>query len=248
MVPSSPFPFPDPCDIIPSSPMNDQANIAIQNVHYPQLSTRDDTFRSTLLSLEQQVQSRFWPWAKLAAARGQVFELARGYAELTAKHITAINGVTAITRAVVSAAGDKAARAIEGMLLYPNPHLKSDTDPEVARDPIVSSVAALEDLLKPFGGEGSAIESITGDQIAALIRSLREQIRILALGYTKAQSDMNARAISSDNDKNFAQSMGDAYKFQSFLDQHFHNDLVNNPGMKILEIAESVMRGLMEKR
>lgn len=215
--------------------MNDQANLAIHKIK--------GKLGETLLAYEREFQNSFLPWRRISAARSQVEALAGAHSNLIDAEDVLSAEQEVLKTAVRKIEGDKAAKAIEGMLLYPNPHLKSEADPAVARDEVVREVAEAEETVSKYLSHFWIDPS--GIWIASLLSWLREEARILALGYTKAQSDANARGISAANDKNFAQSMGDAYKFQQFLEQNFKNELLNHPGLKILEVAEEVIKKLM---
>ena len=81
----------------------------------------------------------------------------------------------------------------------------------------------------------------TINHLTNALASLRYQIKTLALGYTKLQSDMFAIQTQRANEANFALTMGDAFKFKAFLDQHFKLDVMNNPGIKTLDVAEMIL-------
>lgn len=226
---------------------DDQANLAIQNVP-------DAELRSLLLASEREFQNGRWPYHRIRSLRTQIKDLAIAYKKLaddSSAEIADLKTATAKLRSSLhetfqAVTGDKAAKAIDGLLLYPNPHLKIESAPTIGRDENVRELVSEENLLRSLliRADGLAPD---GRSIEQVITSIREQVRIAALAYAKAQSDLNAAGIQQANDQNFIQSMGDAFKFQTFLQEHFRNDLLNNPQLKILEVAELVISRLLNE-
>jgi hypothetical protein len=129
-----------------------------------------------------------------------------------------------LKRILATLPDDKAARAIAGMTIC-------DVQKEV------STQEAL------IAEHCSAAER--GEYIDVILYYLRIQVKTLALAYTKVESDMNALKMQRSNNNNFTQSMGDAFVFQAFLRDNFRGDVLANPTLKTLQVAQIVMGRLL---
>jgi hypothetical protein len=142
--------------------------------------------------------------------------------------------------------GDKAAKAIEGLLLYPWVGVPDKTiypdPPHLPPDQTVLAVTAEEQMIQDTLDEKHDIVFA----LDYVLTGLRVQVKTLALAYTKLQSDMNALRMQRANDDGFVLSMGDAYKFSTFLRENFQQAIAAHPELKTLDIAELVMKKLKD--
>ena len=146
-----------------------------------------------------------------------------------------------VTVCLRSFLNDKASKAVYG----------------ITETAIAKQVTSLEDSIRFHLGDGSSpMDQIGGmaiakdpatlpplaiDDVDCIIDQMREQVRLLALAYTKALSDLNARDIQAANSQNWQQSMGDAHDFQTFMMEHFKQQVMGMEGSKLLEVAKAVM-------
>jgi hypothetical protein len=145
-------------------------------------------------------------------------------AELTEVLIGFLRLENDLAKSLGSLAEDKAAKAIEGM----------------TRCPVQETVSSAENKILNW-----IEDNPDGRVIDLVLDYLRLEIKTLALGYTKLQSDMNALKMQREHDDNFINSMGDPKLFQDFLLQHFRADVLADPTSKLLTVAERIMsRGL----
>jgi hypothetical protein len=152
-----------------------------------------------------------------------------------------------ITDSLKSIAGDKAAKAIEGMSLFPMTTAPDPkrfaSPPHLPPDPTVLSVVSEEEMIQQLlAGDPDPKQAV--DYVTT---GLRLQVKTLALAYTKLQSDMNALRMQQAKNENFTQTMGDDFKFTKFINENFRNQVMNHPELKTLDIAQLVIQELRAK-
>ena len=174
-------------------------------------SIQDSRLKESLLKCEANLSSAWFNYSKRVILREQVTELAMAMVKMESTIASSLKGLL----------DDKAAKAVEGMTQSQTGIYVNSAESEVR-----------ECIAKPGAGI---------NELNVVLHYLRLEIKLLALAYTKALSDMNAMTIQQAQNENFALSMGDAFKFQTYMMEHYKATVLAHPELKFLEVAQLVM-------
>jgi hypothetical protein len=174
-------------------------------------SLQDSHLKESLLKCEGNLSSAWFSYQKRVILREQVTLLAMAMVKMESDIASSLKGLI----------DDKAGKAVEGITPGQTGISVNSAESEIR-----------EHCAKPDVGL---------DELDVVLDYMRLEIKLLALAYTKALSDMNAMAIQQAQNENFALSMGDAFKFQTYMMDHYKATVLAHPELKFLEVAQLVM-------